>query len=125
MVVKHYGTRHLHDLLVNPLSEWLRRAKTPHMGGGGGCKRTCTGLFTEFANQLNPLDPSVPADAKALRYRQRTTADLRIDATSIDLPGSKASTPGDRSLADMKALALGTKYPESTAAAFSPAVEKR
>ena len=38
--VEYGGIRQLHDLLVNLLSKWLRRAKIPHMGGVGGLKRT-------------------------------------------------------------------------------------
>ena len=66
--VKYGGTRQLHDLLVNLLSKWLHRENIPHMGGVGGFKRTCKGLFTEFANQLPKLDPNNPAHAAALRF---------------------------------------------------------
>ena len=55
--VKYGGIKQLHDLLVDLLSKWLRRAKIPHMGGVGGFKRTCKWLFTEFAKQLPELDP--------------------------------------------------------------------
>ena len=54
--VKYCNFGQLQDLLVKPLSKWLCRAKLPHMGGVGGFKRTCMGLFTEFAN-LPELDP--------------------------------------------------------------------
>ena len=57
------------------------------MGSAGGFKRTCKELFAEFANQLPELDPNGPAPAAALRYRQGTTPDLIVDATSFDLPG--------------------------------------
>ena len=68
--VKYDDIRQLHDLLVNLLSKWLRRAKIQHMGGVGGFKRTCKRFFTEFANQLPELDPTSPAHAAALRLRQ-------------------------------------------------------
>ena len=55
--VKYGGIRQLHDLLVDLLSKRLRRAKIPHMGGVGGFKRTCKGLFTEFVNHIPKLDP--------------------------------------------------------------------
>ena len=68
--VKYDGTRQLHDLLVNLLSKWLRLTKIPHMGGVGGYKRTCKGIFTEFANQPLELDPNNLAHAADLRFRQ-------------------------------------------------------
>ena len=55
------------------------------MGGVGGFKRTCRGLFTEFANQLPELDPSNPAHAAAQQYRQGISPGLMLDT---DLPGS-------------------------------------
>ena len=50
--VKHDGINQLQKPLVNLLSTWPRRAKTPHMGGVGGFKRTYKELFTKFVNQL-------------------------------------------------------------------------
>ena len=105
--VKYDGIRQLHDL-VNLLSKWLRRANISHMGGVGGFKRTCKGLFTEFANQLPELDPNSPAHAADLRYRQGIIPDLMVDATSLNSSENVASTLGDRTLADMKTLAPGT-----------------
>ena len=61
--VKHDGIRRLHDLLVNLLSKWLRRAKITHTGGVGGYKHTCKGLFTGFINHLPKLDPNSPTYA--------------------------------------------------------------
>ena len=81
--VKYNGTRQLHDLLVNILSKWLRRAKIQHMGGVGGFKRTCKGLFTGFANQLPELDPNSPAHAADQRYRQGIITDLMAGASSL------------------------------------------
>ena len=46
-------------------------------------------------------------------------------AAPIDLPENTAKTLRGRALADMKALAPGTVYSESTSAAFSRSVEKR
>ena len=66
--VKHDGTRQLHDLLANLLSNWLRRAKITHMGGVGGYKHTCEGHFTEPLNQLPELDPKNSAHAADLRF---------------------------------------------------------
>ena len=57
--VKYSGIRLLHDLLAKLLSKWLRHAKIPHMGGVGGFKRTCRGLFTKFANQLPEPDLNI------------------------------------------------------------------
>ena len=106
--VKYDGIRQLHGLLVNLLSKWLRRAKIPHMGGAGGFKRTCKGLFTDFANQLPELDPGNPAHAAALRFRQGIIHDLMmIDTRSMDSSENVAKTLGDRTLADMKTLAPG------------------
>ena len=78
--VKHDGARRLHDLLVNLLSKWLRRAKITHMGGVGGFKHAFKGLFTKFVNQLTKLDPDYPAHAADLRYRQGIIPDLMLDA---------------------------------------------
>ena len=97
----------------------------PHMGGVGGFKRTCKGLFTEVANRLPEPDPVSPAHAGVLHYRQGITPGLMFDATSIDLPEIGAKILGDRTLADMKAPASGATYSESTSIAFSHAVEKR
>ena len=88
--VKYDGTRQLHDLLVNLLSKWLRRAKIPHMGGIGGVKSTYKGFFDEFVNQLPELDPNNPAHVEVLRFRQCTIPDLMIDTRSIDLPENVA-----------------------------------
>ena len=38
--VKHVGIKRLHDLFVNLLSKWLRRAKISPMSGVGGYKHT-------------------------------------------------------------------------------------
>ena len=82
--VKYGGTRQLHDLLANLYSKWLRRAKIPHMGGVGGFKRTCKGLFTKFVKQLTKLDPNNPAHAADLRYRLGIILGLMLDATSLN-----------------------------------------
>ena len=84
--VKFEGIRQLHDLLANLLSKWLRLAKIPHMGGVGGFKSTCKGLFTEFANELPELDPDSPAHAADLRYLQGIIPGHMLDAPLIDLP---------------------------------------
>ena len=68
MGVKYDGTRRLPDLLANMLSKRLSRAKITHMGGVGGFKKTCKGLFTEFANQLPKPDPKNTPHAADLRY---------------------------------------------------------
>ena len=52
--VKYDGTRQLHDLSVDLLSKWHRRAKISIMGGVGAFKRTCMGLVTAFVNQPWP-----------------------------------------------------------------------
>ena len=48
-----------------------------------------------------------------------------LDAASIDLPGDVAKTPVDRTLIDVKTLAPGAVYSESTSAAFSHYAEKQ
>ena len=68
--VKHDGTRQLHDLPVNMLSEWLRRAYIPQMGGDGSFNRTCKWLFAGVANRIPELDPDSPAHVEVLRYRE-------------------------------------------------------
>ena len=108
--VKHGGIRRLHDLLVNLLSKWLRRAQITHMGGVGGYRHTCKGLFAEFIYQLLKLDPNSPTYAEDLRFRQGIIPDLFLDVTPIDLPENVAKMLGDRTLADMKTLAPGTVY---------------
>ena len=123
--VKHDGIRRLHDLLVNLLSKWLRRAQITHMGGVGGYKRTCKGLFTEVLNHLPSLDPNSPTYAEDLRFRQGIIPDLLLDVTSIDLPENVAKMLGDCTLADMKTLAPGTVYSEPASTTPSHAVEKR
>ena len=85
--VKYDGSRQLHDFFANLLSLWLRRAKIAHMGGVGGFKRTCKGLFIGFVNQLPELDPNSPSHAADLRYRQGIIPDLMADATSLNPPG--------------------------------------
>ena len=74
----------------------------PHMGGVGGFKYTCEGLFTGFADQLPELEPDNPPHAGALRCRQGVIPDLMLDAASIDLPLNVAKTLRGRNLADMK-----------------------
>ena len=111
--VKYEGIRQLHDLLVNLLSKWLRRAKIPHMGGVGGFKRACNGFFTKFVNQLPDFDPISPAHGAALRFRQSTILDLTIDTQSMDPSEDVAKILGDHILADMKTLAPGVAYSES------------
>ena len=123
--VKHGGIRRLHDLLVNLLSKWLRRAKITHMGGVGDYKHTCKGLFTEFIDHLPKLDPNSPTYAEDLRFRQNITRDFLLDATSIDLPENVAKMLGDRTLADIRALAPGAVYSESASTAFFHSFEKR
>ena len=58
------------------------------MGGVGGFKRTCQGLFTEFVNQLPELDPNSPAHAADLRYRQGIIPDLMSGAMSLNYSGN-------------------------------------
>ena len=95
------------------------------MDGAGGFKRTCKGLFTEFANQLPELDPNNLANAVVLRFRQGAIPDLMIDTRSIDSPGNVVKALGDRTFADMRALAPGAAHSESTSTTFSHSVEKR
>ena len=66
--VKYNGTRQPHDPLANLVSKWHRRAKIPHMGGIGGHKRTCKGLFTESANRLPEPGLNHPAHAGVVRH---------------------------------------------------------
>ena len=99
MGVKYGGTMQLQNLLVNLLLKWLRWAKIPHMGGVGGIKRTCKGLFTEFTKQLPELDPDSAVYTGVLRYRKGIIADLMLDAMSLGLSGIVAKTPGGRTLA--------------------------
>ena len=75
--VKHDGIRQLHDLLANLLSKWLHRAKITNMGGVGGYRRTCKGLFTEICNLLPKLDPNNPVHAEDLRFRKGIIPDPR------------------------------------------------
>ena len=56
------------------------------MGGVGGYKHTCEGLFTEFINHLPKLDPNSPTYAGDLRFREGIIPDFLLDVTSIDLP---------------------------------------
>ena len=51
--------------------------------------------------------------------------DLLLDVTSIHLPENFAKMLGDRTLADMRALAPGAVYSESASTAFSHSIEKR
>ena len=109
---------HRKGIVQFPLPGYFR-APFPPIGGG------CKGLFTEFGNQLPKFDPNNPAHAADLRHRQGIIPDFMPDATSIDLPENAARFLGDRTLADMKALAPGTAHSESTPTAFSNFVEKR
>ena len=52
------------------------------MGGVGGYKHTCKGIFAEFANPLPKSDPNNPAHAEDLRYRQGINPGLMRGATS-------------------------------------------
>ena len=90
-----------------------------HMGGAGGYRHTCKGLFTGFINQLPKLDPNNPDYAEDMRFRQGTTPDFMLDATSINLPGIFSKIIGNRTFADMKTLAPRTAYSESASTAFS------
>ena len=89
--VKYDGTRQLHDLLVDLLLKWLRRAKIPHMRGFGSFERTCNGLITEFANQLPEPSPENPAHAAALLHRQGIIHDFMLDVASINFPENLAA----------------------------------
>ena len=51
--------------------------------------------------------------------------DVLIDTRSMDPSETVAKTLGDRILADMKSLAPGEAYSESTSTAFSYSIEKR
>ena len=82
------------------------------------------GLFTELAKQLPELVLDSPTHAGALRYQQGTIGDLMLDAMSLDLSRIVAKTPGGHTLADMKAIAPGTRISESTSEASSHAVKK-
>ena len=94
------------------------------MGGVGGFKRTCEGLFTGFVNQRPELDPTNPAHAAALPFRQGIIPDPVLDAASTDLPENVAKTLGGPTLADTRALAPETAYSESTSTAFSHSFEE-
>ena len=80
------------------------------MGGVGGFKRTCKGLFTGVANRLLELDPDKLAHAGVIRYRQGITPGLMHDATPVDLPEGFANTLGDHTHADIRALAPGETH---------------
>ena len=94
------------------------------MGDFGGFKRTYNELYTR-TNQLPEPDPDNPAHAESQRYRQGIIPGPMLNATSVDLPGNVAKTPGDRALADRKSFAPGIAYSESTSITYSHPVEKR
>ena len=60
------------------------------MGGVGGFKRTCKGLFTEFVNQLPELDSNNPSNAAALQYRQEIIHDFMLDLALVNPPENAA-----------------------------------
>ena len=95
------------------------------MDGVGSFERTCKRSFIEFANQLPKLNPNNPAHAADLGYRQGIIPDLMIDATSLNPSENTAKMLGDRTLADMRALAPEAVYSESTSTAFSHSANKR
>ena len=80
------------------------------MDGVGGNKRTCKGLFTEYANRINPPAPNGPDCAVALRYRQGIIAELMVNTASLGVSGSEAGILGDRTPGDMEVLASGKTY---------------
>ena len=96
------------------------------MGGAGGFKRTCKGLFADFANKPYPPDFNGSANSGALRHGSRTIAEITHDRRHVDRPLRESRKAlGDLILGDMNALATGVKRPESTSATPPQAAEKQ
>ena len=115
------GIRRLHDNFVNLFSKLLGRSGIHHMGGVCGFKRTCKNLFSEHLNTLVGMD-----DSEIERFIQGIIPDLMIDATSLELSQEAAQTFGTNcTLTDVKTLAPGQTYSQSTSEMFSAAVAKR
>ena len=92
------------------------------MGGVGGFKCTCKGLFTgTVVNQLSKLDPYNRGPAVPTGNHPRSHARCHFAEPLRE----RRLMLGDRNLVVMRSLTSGAAYSESTWTAFSHFVEKR
>ena len=102
------GTRQNHNAFLDRVSEWLARAKIPHMGGKCGNPRTCKGLFSRISYRLSQLEEEhTPTGTQ--RVLQRIIPDLALNGRSLCSAGPLANK---KSLADVKTLSPCNKYAE-------------
>jgi hypothetical protein len=66
-----------HDAFVDILSYWLAKASIPHKGGWRGRPRSCKGLFTHIAHQINLLTDNEEKPEKATKEMEVTTKPRR------------------------------------------------
>ena len=102
------GTRQNHNAFVDRVSEWLARAKIPHMGGKCGNPRTCKGLFSRISYRLSQLvEEHTPTGTQ--KVLQRIIPDLVLNGRGLCSVGPLANK---KSLADIKTLSPCNKYAE-------------
>ena len=94
------------------------------MGGVGGFKRTCKGPLLSSPTNSPRSTPTTLPMPRPYGSDRESPPYLMLDTRSLELSENVAKTPGGRTIADMKALAPGDAYSESTSAAFSHSVEK-
>ena len=72
------GTTANHNLLMNAILAWCRRAQIPHRGGTSGTPRTCKGMFSAYTKALRDRD----FPEEDIRVLNKTTPDLLFDLRS-------------------------------------------
>ena len=103
------GTTANHNLFMNTISAWSRRAQIPHRGGTSGTPKTCKGMFSANTQPLRDLDLS----EEHIRVLNKTIPDLQLD-----LQGSgeafedvkQMGLSGEQPLGEVKTKAPNSDY---------------
>ena len=114
------GTRQLHDSFQNVVSKWMEKANIDHNGGAHGKKPTCKGTFDQQVNNLQNFDETLE------RILNGLIPDFVTYTTGKNIEGRPKTLFGDaQTLCDVKSLAPGQAYSESTSTNPADAVKKR
>ena len=115
---KYDGIRKLHDSINNLLSRWLKRAHIPQKGCAWGNPPTCKETFSEQINRLSDND------SDNNRWLQGFIPDLIIYALYLEHleEGAYARFGDATTLGDVRTLAPGQAYSESSSTAFGASV---
>lgn len=117
--VRGDGIRHLHDQVVNKLSEFLRRCRCPHQGGEFSQRHTATGFFVSAMTGLSNnrsdeattlkqgIIPDIITPANSLKAGQ---LEAIYDVKTLSDSASSYHTAHPENAVEVRATAVRTTY---------------